>query len=82
MASIAGAAASFTASRTLDRAKANTNRIQWEDFNWPGTCELLNVLHLDLEELREKRGNEKAFVITVLYRWWQVMMIFLLINCA
>lgn len=82
MASMAGAALSMGARGAASRVAGEANKINWEEFNWPSTCEPMNVLHLDLSELKEKRGEEKAFAAKLLYRWWQLAMAALLLNCA
>jgi len=66
----ANAATKDLTHRAVAGTQARTNGILWDSFNWPTSCGPFNILHLDLDELHEKRGERVAYVVTLVYRWW------------
>lgn len=74
--------AGYAARSAVGQAQAKTNAIEWEKLNWPSSCDALSLLHLDINELAEKRTPEAASTLKVLYRWWIFLEVILFLNSA
>eukprot|EP01029_Cantina_marsupialis_P028533 TRINITY_DN776353_c0_g1_i1.p1 TRINITY_DN776353_c0_g1~~TRINITY_DN776353_c0_g1_i1.p1 ORF type:complete len:219 (-),score=50.81 TRINITY_DN776353_c0_g1_i1:164-820(-) len=55
----------------------SNNEINWTDFNFPFRCEPLNLVHFDLQEIKQKCGME-PFNISKLLAWW----FYLVVGCT
>lgn len=80
----AGVATQFegVSSGAAAAARGPDTSINWEDFNYPCAREPCNLLHFDLNELKEKQGARVHSQVRLVHMWWLLSMGTLLLNCA